>query len=60
MEVKNPLFLDDPTPVQKGTIIVKSNQLQKMPPHVEHSHQPQFKTQPNDGHPDVMEPTNKK
>lgn len=29
MEVKNPLFLDDPTPVQKGTVIVKSNQQQQ-------------------------------
>lgn len=40
MEVKNPLFLDDPTPpVQKGTIIIKPNQ--KLPSHLEYSHHEQ-------------------
>lgn len=29
MEVKNPLFLDDPTPVQKGTVVLKPQQQQQ-------------------------------
>lgn len=29
MEVKNPLFLDDPTPVQKGTVLLKPQQQQQ-------------------------------
>lgn len=41
MEVKNPLFLDDPTPVQKGTVILKP---QQQHPHEQNSAKTQLKT----------------
>lgn len=61
MEVKNPLFLDDPTPVQKGTIIVRSNQSQKIPSRPDHVHQQpqsQFQFPQNDASAKSTKPAN--